>query len=698
MALNYTFYPTLNYTGVTVYPAYNDNTHIVTSDTLNRQNFNVLSDVYINDDYSGTLKNYPFENHIEINPSKLIQSFISPDFLFDTVRAQNCENSIKKLYLISKETYKREISFSSTTNNIGLLQLNLTSSHNLRANDRIYVIKDDASINPQYNTYMDIISTTSNSILTDFPYYSATTVESGKIWEGIQFFDYGYTGNQYNIYTANNHNFQEGDTIFLQMDTWATGIIKLVSGNTGSITSVQVNGVNIITNPVPYNTSLAKTAEDLASEISTTVSNPQYSAYNYSGDARCHIYSKRWSGTTVNGYPITATTSGNLGIVFSPSMFIQQGVDSVTNTGWNPQFTGTYKIDKITSPKTFTLNTVLPGPINFNPPGSERGSIFSQNNYISDTGYTGTSYFVLNNANKYDYKDYKSEIQKYTTKNSNSKFLSNRENNINFFSNYEYYTADILFSTSASTAPIRNIILNLLDNSGNTTTYGINVYDIYTATTINSDFYKFTFGIGPKNLNDVNTAYITPTPTGTLINDNIVSYQVYLTSGATNDLLMQPTTQTLKFSRKCSKYNTVQIMFLNRWGSYDYFTLNSIQYQSNYERSEFERKPERFYSNTEYGVKNGNKGFGIINNFEQENFILSTNWLTENETNVLKDLFSSTDIYLYFPSSDGAVYNVNFFPVIMTDTEVSFFNDRNGLKKYEFNFRKGLTKINQINQ
>jgi len=56
------------------------------------------------------------------------------------------------------------------------------------------------------------------------------------------------------------------------------GIVSLDSGSAGQIDSVSIDGVTVTSGAVSYNTSLAQTAIDLASDINGYSSNPQYKA------------------------------------------------------------------------------------------------------------------------------------------------------------------------------------------------------------------------------------------------------------------------------------------------------------------------------------------------------------------------------------------------------------------------------------
>lgn len=86
----------------------------------------------------------------------------------------------------------------------------------------------------------------------------------------------------------------------------ATGTVTL-SGSSGSVTALTVNGVSIIDNAVPFNTSLTQTAADLATEINNTCSAPDYTAS--SSGAVVTIIAGRGTGAAVNTFVVAATAT-----------------------------------------------------------------------------------------------------------------------------------------------------------------------------------------------------------------------------------------------------------------------------------------------------------------------------------------------------------------------------------------------------
>lgn len=86
----------------------------------------------------------------------------------------------------------------------------------------------------------------------------------------------------------------------------ATGTVTLATGASGSVDTVTVDGVNILTNgSVPFNTSLTQTAADVATAINLSESYPEYTAT--SSGAVVTITAARGSGTAPNTFVVSAT-------------------------------------------------------------------------------------------------------------------------------------------------------------------------------------------------------------------------------------------------------------------------------------------------------------------------------------------------------------------------------------------------------
>lgn len=88
--------------------------------------------------------------------------------------------------------------------------------------------------------------------------------------------------------------------------TSATGTVTLDSGASGSVDSITVNGVNIMSGAVAFNTDLPTTATDVASNITANTSSPNYTAVAVGSTITITSVTK---GTSANGFVVTSSTT-----------------------------------------------------------------------------------------------------------------------------------------------------------------------------------------------------------------------------------------------------------------------------------------------------------------------------------------------------------------------------------------------------
>jgi len=93
----------------------------------------------------------------------------------------------------------------------------------------------------------------------------------------------------------------------LTNEVLSSGSVELTGGASGSIDALTVDGVSLIDNVVPFNTSLAQTASDLADEINSSLSTPEYTA-SVSG-AVVTITAAPGTGTGPNTFAVVTTTT-----------------------------------------------------------------------------------------------------------------------------------------------------------------------------------------------------------------------------------------------------------------------------------------------------------------------------------------------------------------------------------------------------
>ncbi len=88
----------------------------------------------------------------------------------------------------------------------------------------------------------------------------------------------------------------------------AVGWIQINSGDSGSVNSITVNGVEILSGSVSFNTDISVTIADVVNNINTYTSSPDYTAL-YAG-ARAIIFPANGLGSSVNSYTVSVSLTG----------------------------------------------------------------------------------------------------------------------------------------------------------------------------------------------------------------------------------------------------------------------------------------------------------------------------------------------------------------------------------------------------
>jgi hypothetical protein len=162
-----------------------------------------------------------------------------------------------------------------------------------------------------------------------------------------------------------------------------------ITGSSGSITNVTVNGVSVLDSTVTYNTSAAQTASDLAAAINSTLSSPEYTA-SASG-AVVTLKALPGTGAGPNTYVVAVTST----LTNTPADFA--GGSAAVN-GLKLQNSVSGVISKRSS-QTWSGNGVANGTagwFRFKGSISDAGGADSSNVYIRMDGSVGTSGANLN--------------------------------------------------------------------------------------------------------------------------------------------------------------------------------------------------------------------------------------------------------------------------------------------------------------
>jgi hypothetical protein len=113
------------------------------------------------------------------------------------------------------------------------------------------------------------------------------------------------------------------------------------------------------------------------------------------------------------------------------------------------------------------------------------------------------------------------------------------------------------------------------------------------------------------------------------------------------------TTQTIekrcfKIIRECSPYEAVQIIFLDKLGSFIPYTFTRVNRETKtIGRTEWGRDFGRYPSSVgNWNNKSWGRGMSTLDTDVQENFVLNSNWISEADGNYLVELMQSPEAYV----------------------------------------------------
>jgi hypothetical protein len=132
------------------------------------------------------------------------------------------------------------------------------------------------------------------------------------------------------------------------------------------------------------------------------------------------------------------------------------------------------------------------------------------------------------------------------------------------------------------------------------------------------------------------------------------------------------TTGALNFYKKCAKYETHTLIFLNAFGGYDSFTFVHGKLMMSNEKKKFEQQRWGLSGNSMI-EKSGdvyNESMKAYAVKYREKMMLTSDILSSGEYNWLSELINSPHVYYY------STENQEYYPVQITDSDYEFRDDR----------------------
>lgn len=652
------------------YPAYNQLQFGLQSTNSSRGSFRYLLDVYVDDFLLSTLSsnNLPGSTYSNIDVRRIAQTALTYDLNYNVIGATYTPNSIKTFRVESGETYDNvqrivSIATSSTAPYVGWTTITLPDTSRLAAGDRIE-IEIDSLTNTYLNSLWKVVNKAGNVItIDDNTLTPFTFTQSGTVREGREYYDASFNSGKVDITTTNAHQLNSGDEFLLQLDPWAFTLVEVTNvGGTPQVINLttNVNGVtySLISSPVS-GTTTASVAFNMAAQINSV--NPlKFTAFQNPSDRPYvfYIYSSRGEGDITVGADLTFTTSGTIGLTWSQ---FRKTPSAGPIGGWNG-FSGYWKVGVSQSTTSFT--TDIPWQ-NSTITGSQRGSIIPFSNYITKDVQTIGDKWIMNHTFQYEnFFDYP---------NPDTILVEDPRGEtgscIPFSDWSDFHTIDIMTLLGPTGSNVTSFTMR--------TTYPIGgqFFDYVRSLNIikGNKEPRLTFGVGPGNLSPLSTTFSTTKPE---------SYRVEIFDNFGNLFYKRD------FCYKCRNKEYFRVMWLNKWGAFDYFDFNYSDRSVEGEKETFYRTLGRF-DGSKWSKGDGERGLTVYDNRTFDKYLFYTDLLKRNEGEWLVSLFKSPEVYLL--TADGLL------PIIITNEEVFRFNPGNKVRQLQFEARVAVNNITQIN-
>lgn len=299
--------------------------------------------------------------------------------------------------------------------------------------------------------------------------------------------------------------------------------------------------------------------------------------------------------------------------------------------------------------------------------------VTTYSNLNFDSGYTWNA--VLN------YEQVPSFIYTaYTLSNSTKKFLSDSPATNYFSSAQDRATLSYLNATSAQTGDVstkigRAIQVTTYQTSGGNVSNFIYV-PIATADTTSSKMIHIPSGVW--NLNNVPASLFTygvGTP-GAVVNvATDYKYEVTVWAADSPTAIDIPISETKTYRpAPCTKYQPVNLCWLNSLGGFDYFTFTCInRLTMNLSRTQYKQ-------DLPFNYTVGTRGYTTLDIDARESRLVTSDWVNDQQSNAFKSLLKS--IQQYEVQSDGSL-----LPILIDNNSVEIKKSIvDMLYNYEFSY------------
>ena len=280
--------------------------------------------------------------------------------------------------------------------------------------------------------------------------------------------------------------------------------------------------------------------------------------------------------------------------------------------------------------------------------GEEFGADSSGTTIYPDQAVSNTNY-VWNGI--MDYEDYIAyTTNTYILRDSNRKFLTNKPATVNIQSSER----DYLYSINTTSGDVYYLDVNTY-NSSDVLIDNYKLYNQYQDVGVDSEYFT-RVGTGTYNI-EASSGSVISTNAVFPIFDTNVSY--YTVKTVKFDGTVTSETKRYNITDICTKTEAVRLFFLNKLGGYDGFTFkHKSKINADIKRSNFKKPQGTWSSSTAFGYGLSDRADTQYDTNIKDTIALVSDYITEDESVWLEELFTSPDVYLRTGTSTYVPINI----------------------------------------
>lgn len=617
--------------------AYNPIYFKVSSDNTSKEAFNFIFDIYVDGQFINRdrLLPRPGTTQAIYSPARILESYLSYDLTQNITGETSSTNSIIDYELVIGEEYITPWRFYSNravtggTYN-GYTQFYSTGATNpFVSGDTIYVTQDAGFSTYLYNGFFTVLSATSSSIVVDTIHSVNTGINGGTAV---------YSDNRKTIYTGTTQ-ILNNPTMIYSGGNWSS------YGPDGCSVNLGLTVANKLTFVIP----------DVGCGTNTQISYNSYSGFVTGAPYIVYTTVSDINNPSGNDQSVTPVLGGNYGT-------------PIVGTGTTAQ------IIVCGTGNTFGLEFYMDADTGGFGSHSESVSNCHIDTYNTYSAYTFNGVLQYEEIPLWDYTQFK-----MTTGNT-GQFLTNMPNpikarledrgSIGWMSIQDYnpaYQYFMVIGTNYEVGPGFPLIIPLSAMTHN-------------GFTGNTDDLILNFPAYPVNLNELSQSlYAIDVIIESVLNYTLQIFVLTDPIGDPDNYIPVSDKQTFINDDECTKYEPIRFQFLNRLGSFDYFTSLLVSRKTvNITRNTYQKT-------LAYNYTQGDRGKTVISVDAQETYLATSSWVNNETSAWLEELWTSPEVYI-LDNVTGAIT-----PIVIDTNSIEIkktVNDK--MISYDFAYSKAV--------